>query len=116
MMIDSIRFLLERLLRESELSKVYTIGYKRRPGIPNIDLSPNKIRGNYICPNALSIVGLKCMEIPYNQMAGFQPKELSFRRKGVCYIVTILFTLNDKRRIKSIRDIKLGKRKTNEKI
>lgn len=69
--IDNIRDLLNRFLRMSPLAKVYTIEGKRRPGIPNLDLSPNKLRGNFITLHSLSIIGLKCMEISYNQLNNF---------------------------------------------
>jgi len=71
MKVDSIRFLMQKFLRESELSRVYTIEGKRRAGVPNLDLSPNKYRGNYITLNALSMWGLKCMEVPYNSLMSF---------------------------------------------
>jgi hypothetical protein len=74
MKIDSIRFLLERFLRDSELSKVYTIEGKRRPGVPNLDLAPNKLRGNFITLHSMSVLGLRCMEVPYNQILRFDPK------------------------------------------
>ena len=73
MKIDVIRFLLAKFLRESELSKVYTIEGKRRPGIPNLDMAPNKLRGNYITLNSLSVWGLKCMEVPYSSLMTFHP-------------------------------------------
>ena len=73
MKIDTMRFLLQKFLRNSDLAKVYTIEAKRRPGIPNLDLSPNKIRGNHIALNSLSIIGLRCMEVPYNKISGFTP-------------------------------------------
>jgi len=75
MKIDSIRFLLDRLLRQSDLAKAYTISGKRKAGIPNLDLSPNKMRGNYITLNSLSIIGLRCMEVSYNQITGFDPNK-----------------------------------------
>lgn len=73
MKIDSIRFLLQRLLQQSDLSKVYTISGKRKAGIPNLDMAPNKFRGNYITLHSLSIWGLKCMEVPYNKLLSFNP-------------------------------------------
>jgi hypothetical protein len=73
MKIDVIRFLLGKFLRESELSKVYTIEGKRRPGIPNLDMAPNKLRGNYITLNSLSVWGLKCMEVSYSSLMTFDP-------------------------------------------
>jgi len=73
MRIDTIRFLLKKFLQNSELSKAYTIEAKRRPGIPNLDLSPNKVRGNYITLHSLSIIGLRCMEVPYTQLKNFNP-------------------------------------------
>lgn len=72
--IDTIRFLLQKFLRNSELSKRYTIEAKRKPGIPNLDLSPNKIRGNYITLHSLSMIGLRCMEVDYNQLNTFDPR------------------------------------------
>lgn len=75
MKVDSIRFLLQKFLRNSDLSNKYTIEAKRRPGIPNLDLSPNKIRGNYITLHSLSLIGLKCMEVNYNQIISFDPRK-----------------------------------------
>lgn len=74
MKVDTMRFMIQKFLRSSELARVYTVEAKRRPGIPNLDLSPNKIRGNFITLNSLSIIGLKCMEVPYNKLASFDPK------------------------------------------
>ena len=71
MKIDSIRFLLQKFLQQSELAKVYTISGKRKAGVPNLDLAPNKFRGNYITLNSLSLVGLKCMEVSYNDLFKF---------------------------------------------
>jgi len=70
--IDSIRFLLRKFLQESELAKVYTVAGKRKIGIPNLDLAPNCFRCNYITENALSSFGLVSMEVPYNQIGGFE--------------------------------------------
>lgn len=74
MKVDVIRNLLERFLRGSPLSRSYTISGKRTPGIPNLDLHPNKFKGNYITLNALSIIGLRCMEIKYNEIMSFDPR------------------------------------------
>ena len=79
MKIDVVRFLLGKFLRESELSKVYTVEGKRRPGIPNLDMAPNKLRGNYITLNSLSVWGLKCMEVPYSSLMSFDPRHAMIR-------------------------------------
>lgn len=71
--IDRIQFLLEKFLKHSELSKVYLIGGKRTPGIPNIDIR-NCLRCNYITLNALSILGLRSIEVPYNKIKSFNPQ------------------------------------------
>ena len=71
--IDTIRFLLKKFLMQSDLSKAYTIEAKRRAGIPNLDLSPNKVRGAYITEHSLSILGLICMEVPYLKVKSFNP-------------------------------------------
>ena len=65
---------MKRFLQGSELAKAYTIEAKRRPGVPNLDLSPNKIRGNYITLHSLSIIGLKCMTVEYNRLHNFDPR------------------------------------------
>ena len=74
MKIDTMRFMLQKFLRNFELARVYTIEQKRRRGVPNLDLSPNKVRGNFITLNSLSILGLKCMEVPYNKLNSFDPR------------------------------------------
>jgi len=79
MKIDTIRFMLRKFLQSSELSKAYTIEAKRRPGVPNLDLSPNKIRGNFITLHSLSIIGLRCMEVPFNQLNNFDPRQAIVR-------------------------------------
>jgi len=71
--IDTIRFLLKKFLLQSNLSSVYTVEQKRRSGVPNLDLSPNKLRGLHITKNSLSILGLRCMEVPYLQINNFNP-------------------------------------------
>ena len=71
--VDSSRLLLRKFLLESDLSKRYTIEYKRRGGIPNLDLSPNKFRGAYITLHSLSILGLKCMEVDHGDLLSFNP-------------------------------------------
>ena len=67
MKVDAIRFLLQKFLRESPLARVYTVAGKRRAGVPNLDLAPNKIRGTYITKHSLSVWGLKCMEVKYSE-------------------------------------------------
>ena len=75
MKIDVIRFLLRKFLQESDLTGKYTVEYRRRPGIPNLDLAPNKQRGTYITLNALSVLGLKSMEVPYQSLMRFDPRQ-----------------------------------------
>ena len=75
MKIDVIRFLLRKFLQESDLAKKYTVEQKRRAGVPNLDMAPNKLRGNYITLNALSVLGLQCMEVPYQSLMRFEPRQ-----------------------------------------
>jgi len=79
MKIDVIRFLLRKFLKESELSKVYTVEGKRRPGVPNLDMAPNKLRGNYITLDALSVFGLRCMEVQYSSLISFDPRKAKIK-------------------------------------
>lgn len=74
MKVDVTKFLLRKFLAESPLSKAYTIGGKRRAGIPNLDLDRNCYRCNYITLHSLSILGLRCMEVSYNDLMRFNPK------------------------------------------
>jgi len=70
----TVRFLLKKFLLDSDLSKIYTIDAKRRIGVVNLDLSPNKYRGAYITLNSLSIIGLQCMEVPYQKLMSFNER------------------------------------------
>ena len=74
MKIDTMRFMLQKFLRNSDLARMYTIEAKRRPGVPNLDLSPNKLRGNFITLNSLSVLGLRCMEVEYTKLQSFDPR------------------------------------------
>lgn len=76
MYIDSFRMLMRNFLQESEISKIYTIEYKRKEGIPNLDLSSNKVLGGYISLHSLSVLGLKCMEIDRKDIMKFR-KEMA---------------------------------------
>lgn len=71
--IDAIRFLLQKFLRNSDLSRRYSVAGKRALGVPNLDLSINKQRGNYISLHSLSVIGLRCMEVSYNDLMRFNP-------------------------------------------
>lgn len=71
--IDAIRFLLQKFLRNSDLSRRYSVAGPRRLGVPNLDLSINKIRGNFITLHSLSVIGLRCMEVSYNNLMRFDP-------------------------------------------
>ncbi len=81
MKIDVIQFLIKKFLLNSELSKIYTINQKRRSGVPNLDLSPNKLRGNYIALDSLSIWGLRCMEVDYVNLVVFDPRKALIKYK-----------------------------------
>lgn len=71
--VDATRFLFEKFLRESPLSKKYTIEQKRSHGIANLDLSPNKYEGGFITLHSLSIWGLRCMIIDHGDILKFDP-------------------------------------------
>lgn len=71
--IDATRFLLQKFLRSSDLIRRYNVAGRRGLGVPNLDLSINKIRGNFITLHSLSVIGLRCMEISYNNLMRFDP-------------------------------------------
>lgn len=75
MKVDSLNFLFQKFLKGSELERVYTIGGKRRPGVPNLDLNRNCVRCNYITLHSLSVWGLKSVEVPYQQLFRFDPNQ-----------------------------------------
>ena len=74
MKVDTIRHLLETFLRGSPLIRAYNIGGRRTPGVPNIDLNRNCFRCNHITLNSLSVLGLRCMEVPYDRILTFDPR------------------------------------------
>ena len=73
--VDAIRMILLKELRASSLSKKYTIGFKRTEDKPNLDLGSSKIKGNIILVGSLSIIGLKCMVIDYNDLSTFKKSD-----------------------------------------
>jgi len=71
--MDVIRLLLMKHLRDSGLENNYTIAGRRTSGFTNLDLAPNKFRGNFICLHSLSVWGLRCMEVDHGDVLGFDP-------------------------------------------
>jgi len=69
--IDNIRYFLNKILSEKFKDK-YSISHKRNLSIPNLDLSPNKFRGGFISQYSLSMIGLRCMKVPLNNIHSFQ--------------------------------------------
>lgn len=71
MNIDSIRFLFTKYMTSSTLLTTKYTFAKKRTNVPNIDLFRNTFRGGFIMLNALSTVGLQCMEIDINNIVNF---------------------------------------------
>lgn len=72
MNVDTIRTVLKKLLSNSRLTKDYTVAGRKTPGIPNLDLAPNKFRGGFITTYSLSVSGLKCMNVPFRDLLNFR--------------------------------------------
>jgi hypothetical protein len=70
--VDYAKLMLKDILEKSDLTKKYTVEYKRKAGIPNLDLGSNKLFGGYITLWSLSILGLRCMEIPVEKLKTFK--------------------------------------------
>jgi len=77
--IDNIRILLRSKLIESNLLRNYTLESKRRKGIPNLDLSSNKINGGFISLYSLSTIGIPCMEVNINDLFRFRPERFTIK-------------------------------------
>jgi len=73
--INKIKSLLTALFQQNQNPNLFTTLHKRTPGRPNIDISPNKYKGAYITEGAISIWGLKCMEVHHNKIKTFQQKD-----------------------------------------
>jgi len=70
--INAIRGLLEKTLKGSPLINKYTVASKRTKGRVNIDLwASNKFDGAFISKDSLSVIGMKCMEVRYNDILSF---------------------------------------------
>mgnify|MGYP005725484761 CR=1 FL=1 len=69
--IDNIRILLKKFLIHKK-SKQIDVSFSRSPGKTNLDLSPNKFRGGFILSNALSVMGLRCLEVSRGELMNFQ--------------------------------------------
>jgi len=79
MKVDTMKYLLQKFLSESDLARVYQIDGRRKSGVPNLDLGRNCLRCNHIALHALSIWGLQCMEVPYMKIDRFNPREAIVR-------------------------------------
>jgi len=75
MNIDVIRMTFQKLIKASNIADKYTIKSKRTSEKVNIDLYRNAFNVGFISLNALSIIGLKCMEVPYDKIYSFSKKE-----------------------------------------
>jgi len=74
--IDYAKIMLKDILLKSDLIKKYTVEHKRREsGIPNLDLASNKDKGGYITLYSLSVIGLKCMEVPIEKLRNFRKED-----------------------------------------
>lgn len=72
MYIDGIREMLHSYISETYLIKKYTMEYKRKPGIVNLDISSNKFNGGFITEGSLSTIGLKSMLVDINKIQVFK--------------------------------------------
>jgi hypothetical protein len=79
--VEYAKLLWVDFLRESELAKKYSIEAKRKPGIVNLDLAPNKIYGGFITLHSLSILGLRCMNIPVDKIRRFKKENARIQTK-----------------------------------
>jgi len=71
--IDDSKEMIQSYLMKTDLKNKYTIAPKRRKGIPNIDLwAANKKNGAFITLHSLSIIGLKCINIQFNELNKFR--------------------------------------------
>jgi len=75
--IDSIRMLLRRELNWSNVITGVTIGCRggRSGDTVNLDLSPNKLNGAFITRHSLSVLGLCCTEIDYDNINSFKKED-----------------------------------------
>ena len=77
--VDLIRELLRQNLLKSDLSNMYTVESKRRYGIPNLDLSSNKINGGFISLHSLSKIGLPSVEVPISRINNFDIRKTKIK-------------------------------------
>ncbi len=80
MSITNIRDFLRSSILKSDLSRKYTVLHKRHVHIPNLDLCIDKYRGNFIVPNALSIWGLKSVQVPVSRISEFKKESTKIGR------------------------------------
>ena len=77
--VDSIRLDLRKRFLSSPLLEKYTLQVKRKQGVPNIDLSPNKYRGGFITEYSLSQLGLICKDVAPNKLISFNQSEVKIK-------------------------------------
>lgn len=77
--IDLTRALFREALIKSNLSNKYTVIGRRRPGIPNLDLSSNKYNGGFITLYSLSSIGLPCVNVNIRGLYDFRPEKFRIK-------------------------------------
>ena len=77
--IDNFRTVAKRYLTQAPELKKYTV--EQKPGVVNLDLSPNKLNGAYITNHSLSLWGLICQEMSYDQVKSFN--QITAKIKGI---------------------------------
>jgi len=73
--IEHIRKMIYDHLIENNIQQKYTIAHKRFRNVPNIDLNRNVYNASYITLHSLSIIGLKCMEVPFKNVKSFKKED-----------------------------------------
>lgn len=75
MPVEDSRKYLTSLLNDN-FSDDYFINKRRSIQKPNLDLSSNKLRGGFITPYSLSVLGLICTPIERNQLKSFKKEKV----------------------------------------
>lgn len=73
--IENIRQMIFNHLIENNVHKKYTIAHKRFKNITNIDLNRNIYNAGYITLHSLSIIGLRCMDVPIQKLKRFRKED-----------------------------------------
>ena len=77
--VDRARLMIQEYLEKSNLRRDYTILHQKNSKVPNLDLYRNVFNAGFITEHSLSVLGLKCIEVPFRHIRSFSKEQTKIK-------------------------------------